>query len=93
MKVVPHFTTFQKAAVRLLAAVPSRQMFDAVLKQAHQVGVQKHRVRLVAMDGTGLESRHVVAISPSTRQTGILAATGPTRTFRRLSSRSTAKVT
>ena len=59
MKVVPHFTTFQKAAVRLLAAVPSRQMFDAVLKQAHQVGVQKHRVRLVAMDGTGLESRHV----------------------------------
>jgi Transposase DDE domain len=59
MKVVPHFTTFQKAAVRLLAAVPGHRMFDAVLKRACRDGVQKRRVRLAAMDGTGLESRHV----------------------------------
>ena len=31
LKAVPHFTTFQKAARRLLVAAPARAMFDAVL--------------------------------------------------------------
>jgi hypothetical protein len=30
-KAVPYFTTFQKAAHRLLAAVPGRRIFDAML--------------------------------------------------------------
>jgi hypothetical protein len=59
LKVVPHFTTFQKAAQRLLAAVPGRRMFDAVLEQALKHRVRKRRVRLAAIDGTGMESRHV----------------------------------
>jgi hypothetical protein len=59
MKVVPHFTTFQKAAQRLLAATPGRRMFDAVLERALEDRVRKRRVRLAAIDGTGLESRHV----------------------------------
>ncbi len=58
LRTVPHFTTFQKAAVRLLAAVPSRKMFDAVLEQALRVKARKRRVPLAAVDGTGLESRH-----------------------------------
>jgi hypothetical protein len=59
LKAVPHFTTFQKAAARLLAAVPGRRMFDAVLDRALKDGVRKRRVRLAAIDGTGMESRHV----------------------------------
>jgi Transposase DDE domain len=57
--VVPHYTTFQKAAVRLLAAVPGRKMFDAVLERALKDRVRKRRVRLAAVDGTGMESRQV----------------------------------
>ena len=56
---IPHFTTFQKAAQRLLAATPGRCMFDAVLARALEDRVRKRRVRLAAVDGTGLESRHV----------------------------------
>jgi hypothetical protein len=55
---VPHFTTFQKAATRLLAAVPGRKMFDAVLDRALRAKVRKRRVPLAAVDGTGMESRH-----------------------------------
>ena len=59
LEVVPHYTTFRKAAVRLLAAVPGRRMFDAVLRRALKDRVRRRRVRLAAGDGTGLESRHV----------------------------------
>ena len=59
LEVVPHFTTFQKAAARLLAAKPGRAMFDAVLARALRDKVRKRRVPLAAVDGTGLESRHV----------------------------------
>jgi Transposase DDE domain/Transposase domain (DUF772) len=57
LKTVPHFTTFQKAAERLLAALPSRKLFDAVLEQAVRSKTRKRRVPLAAVDGTGLESR------------------------------------
>jgi Transposase DDE domain len=59
LKIVPHYTTFQKAAHRLLAKAPARAMFDAVLKRALKDKVRKWRVPLAAIDGTGLESRHV----------------------------------
>jgi Transposase DDE domain/Transposase domain (DUF772) len=59
LKAVPHFTTFQKAAQRLLAATPGRRMFDAVLERALKDRVRRRRVRLAAVDGTGMESRHV----------------------------------
>src|SRR6478752_1086395 len=55
LRAVPHFTTFQKAAARLLAAVPSRRMFDAVLERALKDRVRRRRVRLAAIDGTGME--------------------------------------
>jgi hypothetical protein len=59
LRVVPHFTTFQKAAARLLKAAPARATFDAVLDRALHDKVRKRRVPLAAVDGTGMESRHV----------------------------------
>lgn len=59
LQAVPHFTTFQKAAARLLRAAPARTLFDAVLDRALRQKVRKRRVPLAAVDGTGLESRHV----------------------------------
>jgi len=59
LKAVPHYTTFQKAAARLLKSAPARAMFDAVLEQAVRRGVRRRRVPLAAVDGTGMESRHV----------------------------------
>ncbi len=59
LRAVPHFTTFQKAAARLLRAEPARKVFDAVLDLALKARARRRRVRLAAVDGTGLESRHV----------------------------------
>src|SRR3954452_14501259 len=59
LKAVPHYTTFQKAAARLFKAAPARAMFDAVLERALRRKVRKRRVPLAAVDGTGMESRHV----------------------------------
>ena len=56
---VPHSTTFHKAARRLLRAAPARALFDAVLARALRDKVRKRRVPLAAVDGTGMESRHV----------------------------------
>jgi len=56
---VPHFTTFQKAAARLLVAASARKLFDAVLDRALRDKVRKKRVPLAAVDGTGIGSRHV----------------------------------
>jgi hypothetical protein len=52
---VPHFTTFQKAARRLLCAQPVAELLDETVGQ---IMGRKHRVPLAAIDSTGLESRH-----------------------------------
>jgi Transposase DDE domain/Transposase domain (DUF772) len=59
LKAIPHYTTFQKAAARLLKAAPARALFDAVLDRALRDRVRKRRAPLAAVDGTGMESRHV----------------------------------
>jgi Transposase DDE domain len=58
LKAIPHPTTLQKAAARLLKAAPARALFDAVLDRALRAKVRKRRVPLAAVDGTGMESRH-----------------------------------
>jgi Transposase DDE domain len=55
---VPHFTTFHKAADRLLRASPARRVFDAVLRHAIQARVLHPRPQRAALDATGLESRY-----------------------------------
>jgi len=59
LKVVPHFTTFHKAAARLLKRVPGQKMFGAVLDKALRDKIRTWRVPRASVDGTGLESRHV----------------------------------
>jgi hypothetical protein len=58
LSVVPHFTTFQKAADRLLRAGPARRVFEAVLKRAIKAKVLHPRPQRAALDATGLESHY-----------------------------------
>jgi Transposase DDE domain len=50
---VPHFTTLQKAARRLLAAASARRLLDATVRE--HLG-RKRRIRRSAIDSTGLEA-------------------------------------
>jgi hypothetical protein len=59
--VVPHFTTLQKAAQRLLRIQPVRRLLAATLQQARRAKISRRRLRLAALDGTGLEARHISA--------------------------------
>ena len=49
---VPHYTTLQKAARRLLASTPARKLLDETVRR--QLG-RRERVPLAAIDSTGLE--------------------------------------
>jgi hypothetical protein len=59
MEQTPHFTTFQKAATRLLRFSVARRLLHATLHVAQERNLIGTRVRLAALDGTGFESRHV----------------------------------
>ncbi len=50
---VPHYTTLQKAAQRLLASVPARRLLDATVRE--HLG-RKRRIARAAIDSTGLDS-------------------------------------
>ena len=56
---VPHFTTFQKAAQRLLISPHAQQLLDKTIGLARTTGRLKSAVPLAAGDGTGWESHHV----------------------------------
>ena len=53
---VPHFTTLQKAARRLLVSVPASRLLDATVRMTKRRG---ESVPLAAVDSSGLESHHV----------------------------------
>lgn len=55
LTIVPHYTTFQKAAKRLLCAQPVAELLDETVGQ---IMGRKRRVSLAAIDSTGMESRH-----------------------------------
>ena len=59
LKSVPHFTTFQKAADRLLTVPRARRLLGETLQIARQRKRLRKRCRLAALDGTGWESHHV----------------------------------
>jgi hypothetical protein len=56
---VPHFTTFQKAATRLLVNRHAQRFLDKTIRIAQVQKRLPRRISLAALDGTGLESRHV----------------------------------
>jgi hypothetical protein len=58
---VPHFTTFQKAARRLLITRHAQRLLDETVWQAQRSNIVRQRIKLAAMDGTGLETRHISA--------------------------------
>ena len=53
----PHFTTFQKAAQRLLSFASARRLLQASLRWARFGGRIDSTVSLAALDGTGFEAR------------------------------------
>lgn len=55
LKRVPHFTTLQKAARRLLRSKHVDRLLDETVRR--MMG-RRRRVRLAAIDSTGMESRH-----------------------------------
>jgi hypothetical protein len=58
LEVIPHFTTFQKAAARLLRARHAQRLLDQTVQLAVDFKCLKQPVELTALDGTGLESHH-----------------------------------
>ena len=67
---IPHFTTFQKAARRLLLAVPARRLLDQTIHVGVAVRRTKRRVALAALDGTGFESHHASSYYVRRRESG-----------------------
>jgi hypothetical protein len=61
LKKVPDFTTLQKAAERLLVSQAASRLLDMTVRLGKFVGKLDTKAPLVAMDGTGLESRHASA--------------------------------
>lgn len=61
LKQIPHFSTFQKAAARLLVSRHVQQLLDETIKVAAQHRVIRKKVSLAAIDGTGFETRHISA--------------------------------
>lgn len=59
LKQVPHYTTLQKSAQRLLNQRRIRGLMQSILKQAGAKKLIGSVIAMAAMDGTGLESHHV----------------------------------
>ena len=56
---VPHYTTLQKAADRLLTLASFRRLITTTVARARKAKVLRRRVHLAAMDTSGFESRHI----------------------------------
>ena len=67
---VPHFTTFQKAAQRLLLAPSARRLLDETLHAGIAARCLRKRVAMAALDGTGFESRHASSYYVRRREKG-----------------------
>ena len=70
MSRVPHFTTFQKAAKRLLACGHSRRLLAQTIVVGTEAKLMKKHIRLAAVDGTGFESHHVSSYFVKRRERG-----------------------
>src|SRR4029079_4257365 len=68
LKSIPHFTTFQKTAQRLLLAPHARRLLDETVRTAKASRLRRPRVALAALDGTGFETRHISAYFVKRRQ-------------------------
>jgi hypothetical protein len=67
---VPHFTTFQKAAHRLLRSNRAHRLLTETVHEARHRKLIPRRVKLAALDGTGFETRHISAYFVKRREKG-----------------------
>lgn len=67
---IPHFTTFQKAARRLLRSSRAHGLLTETVSEATKRKVVSRRVKLAALDGTGFETRHISAYFVKRREKG-----------------------
>ena len=58
LSTVPHFTTLQKAADRLLVLPSFGRLLTATVEEARRRRILRRRVRLSAIDTSGFESQH-----------------------------------
>lgn len=58
LKTVPHFTTLQKAADRLLRKRPADRLLDATIELARRADLPRRRNLLAAVDSSGFEAHH-----------------------------------
>ena len=58
LKTVPHFTTLQKAADRLLRKQPANRLLDATVELACRADLPRRRNLLAAIDSSGFEAHH-----------------------------------
>jgi len=70
LNTIPHYTTFQKAAVRLLKSRRAERLLDVTVERAIKKRKMRRRVKLASLDGTGFETRHISAYYVKRRQKG-----------------------
>lgn len=58
LKKVPHYTTLQKAAKRLLDSKKIKKLLSKTIQASQQTGIVEESIKLSAMDSTGMESGH-----------------------------------
>ena len=59
LNVVPHFTTLQKAAARLLIRSKANRLLEATLACADERSSSRAVTKLAAIDSSGFETRHI----------------------------------
>jgi hypothetical protein len=69
LKKIPHWTTLQKAADRLLSSRSFRRLLSTTIQRAKQAKLIRRRVRLAAVDTSGFESRHTSRYYTQRRKT------------------------
>jgi DDE family transposase len=70
LKETPHFTTLQKASVRLLRRKRVQHLLDNTLARARKAKVLKNRVALAAIDSSGFEAQHASRYFVKRRERG-----------------------
>jgi hypothetical protein len=68
LRQVPHFSTFQKAAARLLVSRRVQLLLDESVRAANQSRIMRRSVAVAAIDGTGFETRHISSYFVRRRQ-------------------------
>ncbi len=81
LKTVPHFTTLQKAADRLLRKQPANRLLDATVELARRADLPRRRNLLAAIDSSGFEAHHTSHYFVRRRAAG--DTQGQTMTYRR----------